>query len=119
MALSSSDFHAHPAAKIFPFVEGMGRWDHLNSIKEFWWEREWRHVGSLALPESGLIWICPERDIHELRERVGAEVTPWLDPDWGLERIIAHLARIEPSDVSPFEPPQISASTVSGNGHGP
>jgi hypothetical protein len=110
--LRAPDFHAHPAAQILPFIEGMGRWDHRNTIKEFWWEREWRHRGPLLLPAADIIWVCPEGRINELQERVQREVAPWIDPQWGLERIIAHLAGIQPQNVSPFEPPRVPADPL-------
>jgi Putative abortive phage resistance protein AbiGi, antitoxin len=101
------DFHESALAKIFPFMEQMGRWQ--NSLKEFWWEREWRHVGHLQIPETGVIWLCPENEIDEINERVGRELTPWLDPRWGLEEIIAHLSGFPLTEVSPFPQPQVQA----------
>jgi hypothetical protein len=41
-------FAASPVRHITPFVEHMGTWGP-GSQKEFWWEREWRHVGELDL----------------------------------------------------------------------
>ena len=55
-------------------------------------EREWRHVGHLELPVTGVIWLCPEDEISQINDRVGRELNPWLDPRWGLEEIIAHLS---------------------------
>jgi Putative abortive phage resistance protein AbiGi, antitoxin len=97
------DFHESALAKLFPFIEQMGRWQ--NSLKEFWWEREWRHVGDLNLPASGVIWLCPEDEIGEVNARVGRELAPWLDPRWGLEEIIAHLSGFSVNEVSPFAQP--------------
>jgi hypothetical protein len=37
-----------PLTRLAPFFEHMGTWD--DSRKEFWWEREWRHVGQYSLP---------------------------------------------------------------------
>lgn len=104
VAIQSGDFHSHPAARTFPFIDMMGRWDARETIKEFSWEREWRHVGDVDLADTGAIWLCPEEDVEELQSRVG-EVTTWIDPAWGLERIIAHLAGFGPADVSPFANP--------------
>ena len=84
------DFHESALAKLFPFMEQMGRWQ--SSLKESWWEREWRHVGHLELPVTGVIWLCPEDEISQINDRVGRELIPWLDPRWGLEEIIAHLS---------------------------
>jgi hypothetical protein len=94
------NFHEYSVAELFPFMEQMGTW--ANSRKEFWWEREWRHVGNLTLPHSALIWLCPESEIQQISERAGYELTPWVDPRWGLEEIIAHLAGFPHSEVSPF-----------------
>jgi hypothetical protein len=94
------NFHTYALARLFPFMEQMGTW--LNSRKEFWWEREWRHVGHLNLPNSGLIWLFPEAEREAINERVGRELKPWLDPTWGLEEIIAHLSGIPLNQVSPF-----------------
>jgi hypothetical protein len=33
-----------------------------------------------------MMWLCPEEDIDEANERVGYELTLWIDPHWGLER---------------------------------
>jgi hypothetical protein len=94
----------------------MGRWDVNGRIREFSWEREWRHVGSLHLPASGVIWICPEADIAELRGQVGEQASyPWIDPTWGLERIIAHLAGFTAADISPFaNPPERVGDNIFG-----
>ena len=70
--------------------------------KEWWWEREWRHVGDLALPSTGMIWLCPEADIAEVNARAGYELASWVDPIWGLEEIIPRLAGFSLKDVSPF-----------------
>jgi hypothetical protein len=100
-AQEGGDFHAYTLAKLFPFIEQMGAW-RGRPPKEFWWEREWRHVGHVPLPETGLLWLCPEEEIARVNERAGRELTPWLDPRWGLEEIVAHLAGFSASDVSPF-----------------
>ena len=105
---AGDDFHSYTLAKLFPFMEQMGTW-RGRPPKEFWWEREWRHVGNIELPASGLIWLCPEEEIARVNERVGRMLNPWLDPRWGLEEIVAHLAGFAAEDVSPFTqtpPPQ-------------
>jgi hypothetical protein len=73
--------------------------------KEFWWEREWRHVGDLHLPVGKVIWLCPEREIKKLKDHDGDPVTDReavIDPRWGLEQIIAHLAGFTSQDITPF-----------------
>ena len=88
---SDSDF-----AALCPYIEQMGSGQSAAGPsgykKEFWWEREWRHVGDFALP-SQIICLCPEKEIDyfsgvmsELGQRGKC-----IDPQWSLERIIAHL----------------------------
>ena len=97
----NENFHTYSLAALFPFMEQMGTWGGGNR-KEFWWEREWRHVGDLSLPFAGLIWLCPEAEIAGVNERAGYELKPWLDPTWGLEEIIAHLSGFPLREVTPF-----------------
>jgi hypothetical protein len=100
-AVDDGNFHEQPIARLTPFLESMGTWSE-GSRKEFWWEREWRHVGSLWLPDRGVIWLCPEADMGAFREKVGD--SPLIDPTWGLEQIIAHLAGFPAAEWTPFEP---------------
>jgi len=107
-AVASGDFHNHPAANIFPFAEPMGTWP--GRTREFWWEREWRHVGDFHLPNIGYFFLCPEDEIEDFVPRHEEEPNfEWnrrkrrfLDPRWGLERIIAHLGGVPKDDVTPF-----------------
>jgi hypothetical protein len=107
-AILSGDFHSQPAARLLPLIEQMGTWPQRQ--KEFWWEREWRHVGEVVLPLVGCLFLCPEDEIEQLvpaRENEPAHEwnrrkREFIDPRWGLEQIIAHLAGIPPSDVTPF-----------------
>lgn len=94
------NFHDYDTSRLFPFFEQMGTGD--NYQKEFWWEREWRHVGPLPLPQQNIIWLCPAVEHGELEAQVGRQLRPWIDPRWGLEAIIAHLAGFDPTEVSPF-----------------
>lgn len=100
-----------PILKLTPFFEQMGKW---NVRKEFWWEREWRKVGDLYFNYLDLVAIlAPEPDharFHEAfdlaRRQVGWGEPPhslrYLDPTWGLERMIAALAGVRAADVGPF-----------------
>lgn len=85
--------------RLSPFIEQMGTWSSTNK-KEFWWEREWRYVGDFALPPR-IIVLCPEKDFSEIGEYlpVGRRRPKLIDPDWSLERTIAHLADF-PSEES-------------------
>lgn len=100
-AAEGRNFHETLPARLFPFIEQMGTWPN-RTPKEFWWEREWRHAGHLQIPETGAIWLCPETEIDQINARVGHDLAPWLDPRWGLEEIVAHLAGFPPNEVSPF-----------------
>lgn len=112
VAIESENFHAHPMARLLPFFEWMGGPFPGNPIKkEFWWEREWRHAGQFGLSEvwEKIIWLCPA-DEHDAFRALVNEATPqertpsraFIDPRWGVEEIIAHLAGFEAGDVSVF-----------------
>jgi len=58
------------------------------------------------------LYLCPEDEIDDFvpaipgqpeqeRDRRRRE---FIDPRWGLEQIIAHLAGVPPQDVTPFAP---------------
>jgi hypothetical protein len=94
------DFGVYDMARLFPYFEQMGTGDTYQ--KEFWWEREWRHVGPVTLPDEGVIWLCLANEHDELEAQAEREIRPWIDARWGLEAIIAHLAEIDPGEVSPF-----------------
>jgi hypothetical protein len=104
-AKGTPNFHEQPIAHLAPFVESM--FTHPESRKEFWWEREWRHAGDMHIPFGQVIWLCPENEIDELRDHQDDPLhkrEPVIDPRWGLEQIIAHLAGFKQGDVTPFEP---------------
>ncbi len=105
MALTGKSIDVYEAARLFPFFDFMGTWPSTGGRKEFWWEREWRCVGDVFVQEPGVIWLCPEDKIGDLVALSGRPIDPWIDPRWGLEAIIAHLARIPESMVSPFAGP--------------
>jgi len=93
-------FESSPTARIFPFCEAMGTWPSNDTQKEFWWEREWRHVGDFqfAMTDVALI-IAPEGEHEELRRELGHRC---VDAIWSLERMIAALVGLSAADVSPF-----------------
>ena len=99
-AVATGHFEDSDIAKLTPFIEQMGT-QQGNYRKEFWWEGEWRHRGHFYLP-ARFIGICPTADIAELRGAAlaaGRNVV-WIDPAWGLEEIIGHLAGFAPDDVN-------------------
>lgn len=96
-----------PIFKLTPFFEQMGYTP--NTRKEFWWEREWRHIGDYHLPPARRIVavLAPAEDHEQLREDLSEideqwEQRPILDPRWGLERMIAAMARISDEHIGPF-----------------
>jgi len=114
-AVRSGDFHNQPAAKLLPFIEVMGTWPTRGRQKEFWWEREWRKRGNVVLPNQfrGCLILCPEDELDEfealLKPGLGEAERrrrrrQCIDPRWGLEQIVAHLAGIPSEQVTPFGP---------------
>lgn len=95
-----------PIARIAPFIEQMG--NPAGIRKEFWWEREWRHVGDLPFRYRDLVAIVAPENVHEdLSEQIGdlsarLGQVRILDPSWGLERMIAALARVPEEYIGPF-----------------
>ena len=75
--------------------------------KEFWWEREWRHVGDFNLPNTYMI-LCPTsemRDIDQFVKSINEDERPrisFIDPSWSLESIIGKLAGFTGSELGPF-----------------
>lgn len=112
-AKGRGDFLASDIAQIAPFVDVMG-YLGPGKRKEFWWEREWRHLGSLRFEyEEIALGLCPEDRIEEFerymrrlasRRRVPtAETIRWMDPRWGMEKMIAVLAGVPADQHSPFD----------------
>jgi hypothetical protein len=96
-----------PLAQITPFIEQMGsgqRRDGYGYRKEFWWEREWRHRGDFQFSLSDVaLGLAPEIRIETFEnftEKLGRRIS-FVDPKWGLEEIIAHLAGCKGA-LSPF-----------------
>ncbi|PTY03326.1 hypothetical protein DB346_05450 [Verrucomicrobia bacterium LW23] len=92
--------------KVFPYIEHMGDTTSCGGTrKEFWWEREWRHIGNFELPGK-IICLCPEADIPHFSKLLKSqcmEKSPLdgfcIDPKWSMERVIAKLANFPDSDV--------------------
>lgn len=98
-----------PIFRITPFIEDMGK--SLSGVpKEFWWEREWRHVGDyhLAFPSRVVALLAPEDQHDSFRQQlIGLNLPAWakrplLDPTWGLERMLATLAGVKGEYIGPF-----------------
>ncbi|MFJ5731040.1 abortive infection system antitoxin AbiGi family protein [Streptomyces paradoxus] len=90
--------------RLTPFIEQMGK--PLETRKEFWWEREWRHVGDFHFHFADLVVVfAPEEEHDEFEEYLGelkkrGRLPSLVDASWGLERMIAALARV--SEHGPF-----------------
>lgn len=91
-------FSRSPLARIAPFIEQMGSGsgrDGYGYRKEFWWEREWRYRGDFSFTlQAVAIGFAPEHRVKEFEkftEKLGRRI-PFLDPKWGLEKMITHLA---------------------------
>lgn len=93
--------------RLTPFIEQMG--PTRDGRKEFWWEREWRHVGDLGFePEHVVVAFAPEDQQPCLRAMLTEATADWyddltfIDVNWGLERIIGALANVQAADLGPF-----------------
>lgn len=100
-ATASGAYEASNVARLTPFIEQMGTIP-FGTRKEFWWEREWRHVGDFSLP-SHVIGLCPEAEIDDFVNyctSIGkASFKAWIDPRWSLEEMIARLAGFQADQV--------------------
>ncbi|ASW89730.1 abortive infection system antitoxin AbiGi family protein [Mycobacterium marseillense] len=96
--------------RITPFIEQMGDWSQGSvARKEFWWEREWRHVGHFYFtPDHTVAVLASEAQHADLKAmlsgdlRWGPRSVPILDPEWGLERMIAVMSGVAEEDLGPF-----------------
>jgi hypothetical protein len=101
--IAAGGFDGRPIARLAPFIEQMGTGTNAQGQpyrKEFWWEREWRHVGNLALP-ARVIVLCPENEFAEFEPHLqwNGRDGVLVDPTWGLEQIIARLAGFNANDT--------------------
>jgi len=96
--ISNKTFAKSSIAKLTPFIEQMGRGEDY--FKEYWWEREWRHVGDFSLHMKFIV-ICPEKDYGEITDSLPLR-TLSIDPSWSLEQIIGRLAGFKSEDIDPF-----------------
>jgi hypothetical protein len=99
-AIEAGDFVGDPIARLAPFLDWMGTWPS-GKKKEFWWEREWRHLGDLSFSLHHVaVVLCPEKDFKTVGDLLGDLGTTsrhvhTVDPTWGLEHIIKRLADLE------------------------
>lgn len=98
---AKASFSQYEVSNLAPFVEQMGTGPTFK--KEFWWEREWRHLGDFHLPHQFLV-IAPEAE-HKRFEAITKDWTRKprvIDATWGLEGIIGRLAGFRPNEIAPF-----------------
>jgi hypothetical protein len=94
-----------PIFRLTPFIEQMGTWGERR--KEFWWEREWRYVGDFIVEPSDLVAVlAPYADHDQVGKKLSSgpsagRTIALLDPNWGLERMIAALAGVAESGPFP------------------
>lgn len=88
--VNTSVLAGEPVLKLTPFIEQMGPTN--TGKKEFWWEREWRHVGDFNFFGRQVVALLAPESTHDaLRQDIAAmggswskRVPPILDPIWGL-----------------------------------
>jgi len=103
-AINDNIFTDSKISQITPFIDQMGDNRRTGgSLKEFWWEREWRHVGNFNLPRHVLI-LCPESDFSEFETlaKTHDPIVKCIDPNWGLEKIIARFSGFEDDEIDIF-----------------
>lgn len=100
--IRNKTFATSDVAKLTPFIEQMGTGTGTEGeyFKEYWWEREWRHVGNFSLHMKFIV-ICPEKDYGEATDSLLPKM-PFIDPSWSLEQIIGRLAGFKAEDIDPF-----------------
>jgi hypothetical protein len=116
-AAAAAGQFGHDIFRITPFVETMGRLGEAEGRrpKEFSWEREWRSadIDLTFLPARIVAVLVPEEDHQAFAADLAArlQLDPalyaglrYLDPRWGLERMIAALAGAREELAQPFPP---------------
>lgn len=109
--IDSAKLGEEPIFKLTPFFEQMG-YTPDTPRKEFWWEREWRHIGdfNIGLPGRIVAVLAPAHDHVKLREDLTEIHEDWgkrpiLDPRWGLERMLVAMSGIKDKHIGPFPKP--------------
>jgi hypothetical protein len=95
-----ADYSNSPTAKIAPFVEAMGSgkrgFDQKPYRKEFWWEREWRHVKDFALPFEFVV-LSPQADFARfdaiLKGKGLTKSCVCVDPAWNPTKLDAAIPK--------------------------
>lgn len=113
-AIGGGAFEDQHISKVAPYFEQMGTYRGSSDPwvrgyrKEFWWEREWRHVGNLSLPSRYII-LCPSSAVAEIKEVVqdlddfdAPSHVSYVDPRWSLEMMLGRLAGFDGDDLGAF-----------------
>jgi hypothetical protein len=95
-----------PIFKLTPFIETMGRIRREGRRREFWWEREWRHVGDFQFSRviGQAVVLAPASDHAALRAAIQSS---WpgnmrlVDVTWSDDQIDGVLVGL---DNGPFPP---------------
>jgi hypothetical protein len=101
---------ADPIFQITPYFEQMGPTNN-GRRKEFWWEREWRHLGGYWINIPRIVSVLAPADDHERLRNELVDIDdawgdrPLIDPRWGLERTIVALAGLSKGDSTLFPDP--------------
>lgn len=100
-------FEKSAISRLTPFIEQMGSGESQSGggyRKEFWWEREWRHVGDFCVYAPHFIVLSPEDEIRAIQNGLDKKfgTQTFIDPRWSLEQIIATMAGFLPTDIGPF-----------------
>jgi hypothetical protein len=88
----------HEVLKFSPFIEQMGT--PAGRKKEFWWEREWRHIGTFYFTLSDVVAVMAPANQHTRLQpfingiNAAGRKPPLLDPRWSPERMVATLSGI-------------------------
>jgi hypothetical protein len=77
-----------PMWSLFPFMEGTGRL-HSGRMKEFSWEREWRHVGDFEFERQELALVIAPEPAH--RALTGTYGVHCVDVNWTFDRMLDQL----------------------------
>jgi hypothetical protein len=111
-AWTQVDLAGSPIARLTPFFEPMGR--PANVRREWWWEREWRRAGHVGFHWHDVVAVLVPAEDHDLfaaafeqrrhDHHYGPPLRPlrYLDPRWGLERMVAALVELPEADIGPF-----------------
>jgi hypothetical protein len=113
-AIEEENFRAE-VFKITPYIEQMGP-TSSGRPKEFWWEREWRWAGRDIhfVRKDIVVVLAPTRYHDSIAADLEASAiqngtnpayyadVPFIDPSWGLERIIARIAGVPDWEAGPY-----------------